>query len=159
MEFIIEDDYNFRVLNYLNQEIFHYQYEPKFKLAKQRWQNYVPDADVIAIYQYIAQFAFQHQQAIIGSISDILNIEGSFDGSNEWLMKEYMPLSVKYGFRFAATVRPLDFYAQLALDETFEPAKEVGFTAQDFDNFEAAYQWVTQELSNYLNLSAPENPD
>jgi hypothetical protein len=159
MEFIIEDDYNFKVFNQLNQQIFHYQYEPQFKLAKQTWQNYIPDADVIAIYQYVAQFAFQHQQPIIGSISDLINIEGSFDGSNEWLMKEYMPISVKYGFRFAATVRPLEFYAQLALDEIFEPAQVAGFIARDFDNFVVAYQWITTEISNYLNLPPAESQE
>ncbi|MCU0446007.1 MAG: hypothetical protein MUE85_13940 [Microscillaceae bacterium] len=153
MEIIYEDEYNFRAYNELDQEIFHYRYEPSYKLAIQTWQNYVPDADIIAIYQKIAQFAFQNQQPIIGSITDILGIDGSFDGTNEWLMREYMPISVKYGFRFAATVQPLEFYAQLALEEALGMAHEVGFTTQYFESLDEAYQWVTEQLKNYLSIA------
>jgi hypothetical protein len=154
MKFIIEDDYNFRVYNRLEQEVFHYQYNPELKLSLQIWKNYIIEEDVIAIYKYIAQFAFQHKHLIIGSLSDLLTIEGSFHGSSEWLMKEYMPLSVKYGLRFTATVRPNEFFAQLAMDEIIIMAKELGYTAQYFDNYAEAQQWITQKLQEHLGIES-----
>jgi hypothetical protein len=152
MKFIIEDDYNFRVYNRSEQEVFHYQYDPALKLAIQTWQNYIPDEDIIRVFQYLSQFAVQHKQLIIASINNIEAVDGSFDGIREWLAQEYMPIAVKYGFRYTATVRPTDFYAQLALNEAESIPQDLGYTAQYFDNYAEAYQWITQQLTGYLTI-------
>jgi hypothetical protein len=150
MEFIVENEYNFRVYSMFGEEVFHYQYDPQYKLSLQIWKNYVLEKDVIDIYKYVAQFAYEHQQVIVGSLSDLSIIQGDISGSNRWLMKEFMPISVKYGFRFAATVRPEDFFVELALEEIIIIAKEMGYTAEYFNNYAEAYQWITQQLTNYL---------
>jgi hypothetical protein len=150
MEYIIEDKYSFRVYNAIKEEIFYYKYEPAYKLAIQTWQNYIPDEDIIAIYQYMAQYAFQHQQLIVASINDLQGVDGSFDGVRDWLANEYLPLGVKYGFRFTAVVRPKDFYAQLALEEAQDIPQNLGYTAQNFNDFDTAYEWIVQKLQAYL---------
>ncbi|MCU0443499.1 MAG: hypothetical protein MUE85_01180 [Microscillaceae bacterium] len=150
MEYIIENEYNFRVYNAMKENIFHYKYEPEYKLAIQTWQNYIPDENIIAIYQYMAQYAFQHQQLIVASINNLQGVDGSFDGVRDWLSTEYLPRAVKYGFKFTATVRPKDFYAQLALEEAQDIPQHLGYTAQNFNDFEAAYEWIKQKLQAYL---------
>lgn len=140
-----ENDLEFRIVNKQNKVIFEYRYELIHKLAVHTWHGFMEDSIIIEIYKFIAQFGFQRKQTVFGSITDLRNIEGSFDGTNEWLTKEYLPIAVKYGFRFAATVRSNDFYANLALEELDELG--VGYTSKIFDNFEDAYAWVTEQLS------------
>lgn len=137
---------NFRVLNALENVSFEYRYETEYKLAIQTWYGFMPYQKVIEVYLLIAQYAFMHKQPIFGSLTDLRQQEGSFDESNDWLINEYMPKAVKYGFKYAATVRPQDFYAQLALEEV--KAMNQLFHTKDFENFDEAYQWVTSNLSN-----------
>ncbi|MCU0446006.1 MAG: hypothetical protein MUE85_13935 [Microscillaceae bacterium] len=156
MKFVIEDDYNFRVYSMFNEEIFHYQYDPHYKLSIQTWKSYMLTQDVVSIYQYIAKFAFEHKQLIIGSLSDLRTLAGAFDSSNEWLMKEYMPLAIKNGFRFSATVRPEDSFADLALEEIVIMARALGYGSQYFIHYSDAYHWLIQQLDDYLpSLSTP----
>lgn len=140
-----KDNLSFRVLDEYQKLLFDYRYEPTYRLAIQTWHGFIEDPIIIGIYQYVAKFAFTNKQPIFGSITDLTNIEGSFDGTNDWLTKEYMPIAVKYGFRFAVVVRPKDFFANLALEDLEE--FKVGYTHKDFDNFEESYAWITAQLS------------
>jgi hypothetical protein len=153
MEFVVENEQNFRVYGMFGEDIFEYHYEPQYKLSLQIWKNYVSEQDVVAIFKYLAQFAFEHRQTIVGSLSDLSLIAGDISGANKWLLREYMPNAVKYGFRFAATVRPEDFFVELAIEDIIIIAKDVGYNAQYFNDFEEAYQWLTQELTEYLAIT------
>jgi len=145
MNIISENDLSFKVLDKYQKIIFEYRYESAHKLAIQIWYGFIRDTTIIEIYKEIAKFAFQRKQAIFGSITDLTDVEGSFDGTNEWLTKEYMPIAIKYGFRFAANINSKDFFANLALDELEE--LKTGYVSKAFDNFEDGYEWVTAQLS------------
>lgn len=140
-----ENDLTFTIVNKYKKVIFEYRYEPAYKLAVHVWHGFIDDNTIIEIYKFTAQFGFQRKQFVFGSITDLQDIEGSFDGTNEWLTKEYIPIAVKYGFRFATTIRSKDFFANLALEEL--EALGVGYTNKIFDSFEEGYAWITEQLS------------
>jgi hypothetical protein len=117
----------------------------------QRWYGYIADEDVKSIYGIIAKFAFEHKQKIVGSVTDLSATEGSFAGTNEWLITEYMPISVKYGFRVAANIRANDLYANLALEDLYE--LHPIFEHQIFDTFEEGYTWIINRLAE-INATA-----
>lgn len=140
-----KDKLSFRVFDEFQKMLFEYRYEPTHKLAIQTWHSFNEDENIINIYKKVAKFAFENKQLIVGSITDLTNAEGSFDGTNEWLTREYMPIAVKYGFKFAAVVRSNDFFANLALEDL--EAIEVGYTNKNFNNFEDSYAWIVAQLS------------
>lgn len=140
-----KDNLSFRVFDDYQKLLFEYRYEPAHRLTIQTWYGFLEDPIIISIYKYIAKFAFTNKQLIIGSISDLVSAEGSFDGISEWLTKEYTATAVKYGFRFGATVRSKDFFTNLALED-FKEFK-VDHTHKYFDSFEESYTWITAELS------------
>jgi hypothetical protein len=140
-----KDNLRFQVFDDYQKLIFEYRYEPAYRLAIDTWYGFIEAQIIICIYEYIAKFAFENKQLIAGSITDLTDIEGSFDGISEWLTNDYMPTAVKYGFRFAAVVRSKDFFANLALEDLGE--FKVGYTHKDFDKFEESYVWITAQLS------------
>lgn len=144
MNIHIENDLVFRIEDKFQRKIFEYRYEPRYKLSIQTWYGFILPQTIIEIYQYIAKFAFERKQLIYGSITDLREIEGSFDSTNEWVANEYIPRAVKYGFRIAGIINSPDFYAQLALED-LEELKN-GYKSKQFDTFEECYAWVTGEL-------------
>ena len=144
VHFQIVDDFNFEVVDSYQRKVFTYHYEPAYQLAIQTWYGFIHPDTIIEIYKYIAKFAYEHKQPIYGSITDLIGIEGSFDSTNDWVVNEYMPRAVKYGFRLAGIIQPQEFYAQLALEDMEEIKR--GYQTKIFDNFDECYSWITKEL-------------
>lgn len=142
----IESDLSFYVLDNHQKKMFDYKYEPSYRLSIQTWYGFILPPTIIDIYQAIAKFAFERKQAIHGSITDLREIEGSFDSTNEWLVNEYMPRAVKYGFRVAGIIQAQDFYARLATEDLEE--MKSNYKTKHFENFEECYAWITEELGN-----------
>ncbi len=141
------DELNFSVHNQINGELVStYQYFPELKYAIHVWQNYIDPDQLKEIYLYIARYAYINKQSIYGSISDLMNFDGSFEPVNEWFIKEYMPMSLKQGFAFSAVVKPKEFFATLALDDLLAIAI---YQTGEFETMEEGINWLEENLRNY----------
>jgi len=149
LEFIELGEYQFGIKNSFGKVFYDFTYEPEYKIMIQRFHTFIPDQDLKEIYYAFNRFCAENKLLVIGCISDITAFDGSFDGISEWLYTEFLPQSVKYGYRFDAIVKPNDFYTQLALDEIRAYPKE--FENEIFDTFDEGYQWLIEKTTNYLN--------
>lgn len=146
LRYIFLDSLNFYVLNTLDKEVFRFIYVPEKRYSIHYWIDYVTPEQMVEIYICTAKFCFHHQNRILGTLNNLENMEGSFEPTNEWFIKEYMPVSVKNGFKYSAVVRPKDFFTHLALDDLIEIAI---YENKDFDNHEEALAWLESMLENY----------
>jgi len=144
LDFIILDNAHFIAKNALGETVFEYTHLVDIPVCVDVWKSFSHDEQVRAIYEYKAAFSFQNKQQVFGSITDLSETDGSFDGSSEWLIKEYMPKAVKYGYKYNATIHAKDFYAQLAYEELEEIERD--FEMMLFEDHETALNWLKEKL-------------
>lgn len=150
-QFEQKDDVNFSIYNReSNKEIFTFSYELNYKLAIQTWIGYLEEEEIIAIYKRVGVFAQMQKLPIVASISDLTKTESSFHTSNEWVAKELIPESVKWGYKFAFFVKPEDFYAQLALEDAEDELRKIEGLKEvkTFEQYEDAYAYAAELLGD-----------
>jgi hypothetical protein len=139
-------DYAYQALNIKGEVVYEFTYFPEEKYCLHHWISYLPDNEVIRIYELSMDFFNNHPEASIArSLTDITTYDGSFDGINEWLVTNLMPRVLAMGFKAGATILPKDFFAQLALEEYQEMAKNLPYQQGYFDNLETAREWLLQQ--------------
>ncbi len=108
------------------------------------WYGYVPIDVLVDAYIAIAKYLRVHSYVVLKGLTDLTNSEGSFESHNEWMVKEYLPKAIKYGYSKTAFVNPNDYFVNLSL-EFFEEESEKylqGHKAKIFDTTEAAEAWL-----------------
>jgi hypothetical protein len=105
------------------------------------WYGVVFDEEYIAFLDGI-------YYEIFGSIKftkklcNIKNLEGSFDGINEWIYKIYHPKFISNGLKYNALVKPEELCAQLSLEFYMEKINNLTLESQTFDSQEDALAWL-----------------
>jgi hypothetical protein len=139
-------DYSYQASNAKGEVVYKFSYFLEKKYCLHHWISYLPDNEVIRMYELSLDFFENHPEASIAlSLTDITTYDGSFDGINEWLVTNLMPRVLAMGFKAGATVLPKDFFAQLALEEYQEMAKSLPYQQGYFDNLDTARDWLLQQ--------------
>jgi hypothetical protein len=133
--------------------LFSCTYFPKYFLSVQKWYGYIEENKIIEIYKILSKHAFDNKQFILGSISDIAEIDGSFHYSNQWVTEKYIPKSIGYGYRYAFFVKPKDLIAELALEDAVESLEKIQGLQEVkiFEGFEEALMYAQEKLSHPKN--------
>jgi hypothetical protein len=125
-----------------NQLVYWLEIYPDQNLLIHKWIGFLTDEALKVIWLYTldfveAQNGFRHK-----SIADTSELEGSFDGINDFILETVLPRVLGGGFRYSAYVLPKDFYAMLATKFYQEETEEMPFTTKYFDNQEDAKNWL-----------------
>jgi hypothetical protein len=67
-------------------------------------------------------------------------MNGSFDGSKEWIVETIMPAVIQAGLLFEAIVLPRNIFSKLSAKETI--MKINNFELRQFDNLGEARKWL-----------------
>lgn len=119
------DDTHFEMKDKNGNTYFHYEYIAEYKISIQTWFDFLPEDDIIRVYKQIAAFAMQKQQPIRVGIANLLDYDGSFHLSNDWVINNYMAKAVKVGFQYSFFVKSKDLFAQLALEEAMDMLRNI----------------------------------
>ena len=75
-------------------------------------------------------------------LADLRDMNGSFDGSRDWMTQEIMPKLIQNGLLFEAIVLPKNIFAKLSTRDAI--MKIANFELRQFDNVEAAKAWLNE---------------
>ncbi len=145
LQLTVLDDYAYQVSNDQGKLLHSYRYHPEMGIGQMQWRDFIRDEDIKEIYRFQLYFTQENKIPAQKVCSNIAAYEGSFDGVNEWLFQEVVPVSLERGFKYLATIIPKDFFAQLAL-EMFQEQAEADqlFVSKYFDEEEAALAWLKE---------------
>jgi hypothetical protein len=138
---VIDDQYTIRFIDYKGDTYCMLKYDPAHNMTITTWSGFIPDEELIKCFKYQAVFCAENKFHVVRGITDLKQNEGSFDGVNKWLAEEYLPRLVKYGFKYTAIVKPLDFYSNLALESQMEITEGL-LGMKHFDDYDEAYNWI-----------------
>ena len=71
---------------------------------------FLSENDIIQVYLDMGKFALEKGQPIRISISDLVKTDDSFHLSNDFVMNQFVPKSVKQGYQYMLFVKPDDFF-------------------------------------------------
>ena len=75
-------------------------------------------------------------------LADLRDMNGSFDGSRDWMTQEIMPKLIQNGLLFEAIVLPKNIFAKLSTRDAI--MKIANFELRQFDSVEAAKAWLNE---------------
>ena len=90
----------------------------------------------------LAAVEFVKKHELIGGISDVTGVQGTWDPINEWLATEWVPQVLKAGVKFWVHILPKEFFAQLSAELMENDMNLNGLMAPNVDNLEKAYHWI-----------------
>jgi hypothetical protein len=76
-------------------------------------------------------------------LADLSRMEGSWDSSREWMLKELMPRAIKGGLTAEAIVLPKDVFARLSTQDTV--VKLHNYQLRQFDDWQQAREWLKSQ--------------
>jgi hypothetical protein len=84
-------------------------------------------------------------------ISDIVELEGTFDEANKWFVRFFNPKMVELGMTYEAIIQGKDLFAQLAAEELAENTElsEIGYHLRLFDSVEKGLEWFEEEKVSF----------
>jgi hypothetical protein len=141
-------EFSYQAVNQSGNIVYSFAYFPEqgeSGYALHRWISFLPDEEIINLYEYSLDFFNRHHIVPALSVSDITTYDGSFDGINEYMITSLLPRVLAMGFRAGATVLPTDFFAQLALDEYREMAKNLPYKQEYFESLAEASAWIIEQ--------------
>lgn len=82
--------------------------------------------------------------AAVGLINDNRELEGSWDGANDWIAEFWMPQAIEAGLKKFAHILAADLFAQLSAEFMEDNQDDITseFQLKMFDNYEDAEKWV-----------------
>ncbi len=108
------------------------------------WFDYIPLDILIEAYMMMGRHLKKNNFIALKGLSDLTYSVGSFDESSEWMVKEYLPRAIQYGYHKTAFVKSKDFFVNLSLEFFDEENTKhlVGHILQVFETFEQADAWL-----------------
>lgn len=85
------------------------------QILRMQWHGFVPTDVVINAYIELGRYMKINQYVPLKGLVDLTYAEGSFERHNDWMIKEYLPKAVEYGYYRTAFVRSKDYFPNLAL--------------------------------------------
>ncbi|TAF63376.1 MAG: hypothetical protein EAZ55_13875 [Cytophagales bacterium] len=135
------DAFTFDFYDALNRYYLKVEIDAPTQLIIYTWHLFVPVEAIINTYIAVGKFIYAHQLKIIKGVSDLQYSEGSFEQHNDWMSREYLPKSIKHGYKATAYVKPQDFYTALALELFLENNPE-GHQYKILNTKEEALEWL-----------------
>ncbi|MCU0446121.1 MAG: hypothetical protein MUE85_14530 [Microscillaceae bacterium] len=136
---------SYQALDPQDKVVYSFEYFWTEDYCLHHWQCYLPDNDIIFLYEYSIDFFNRTGASPARSLTDITTYDGSFDGINEYLVTSLLPRVLAMGFRAGATVLPEDFFAQLALEEYQAMAQDLPYKQGYFASLEDAKTWLLEQ--------------
>jgi hypothetical protein len=82
------------------------------------------------------------ERKAVSWLADLSQMNGSFDGSKQWIIDTVMPRVIGAGLRFEAVVLPKNVFSKLSTTDTI--MKLSNFEIRQFDNLEKAKSWLKE---------------
>lgn len=90
------------------------------------------------------QLRFAKDNKIIGGLTDITKLKGTFTNLNEYLEQEYLPFLIERGFVALAMVVSHDIFSQYAAKDLVQRME--GFELHIFENYNEAESWLEERV-------------
>jgi hypothetical protein len=133
-------------------QISFYQLPEHPDILVQEWKGFFLGEEIVRGHQKVLELVAEHGFKAI--LSEISELEGSFDEVNEWLVKVFNMEVLRLGAHYEAIIQSKDIFAQISLDELSQNLQEQpsDYTIKLFDNYQEAIQWLCQQIDGQGNL-------
>ncbi len=142
----MEKKYLTKIQNELNEEYAHYYQLKDFPhVLLQEWKGFCMPEDLKNGHQKVIDLVTQHNFTHL--ISDIVELEGSFEETNEWFLQEFNPKMVELDMKYEAIIQSEDIFSQLSAEDLIENTQlsEIGYHMRLFSSVEKGLEWFEEE--------------
>ncbi len=132
--------------NEIDEEFVHiYQLEDYPHIILQEIKGFCLAKEIKELHCQIIDLVEKHKFTHL--ISDIIEVEGSFEETNEWFINVFNPKMVELGMNYEAIIQSKNIFSKLAAEELVENSqlKEIGYHMRLFDSVEKALEWFKEE--------------
>ncbi|WP_291722291.1 hypothetical protein [Bernardetia sp.] len=122
----------------------YYKLEQYPHILLQEWKGFCMPDELKTGHQKVIDLVTKHKFTHL--ISVIVDIEGSFEETNEWFLTEFNPKMVELGMKYEAIIQSENLFAQLSAEELVEDStlKEIGYHMRLFDSVEKGLEWFEE---------------
>ncbi len=82
-------------------------------------------------------------------LADLRKMNGSFDGSKEWIIRDLIPKVTSAGLLYQAIVLPQNVFSKLSAKDTITRISK--FEIRQFDDIDKAKSWLKQAAPSLVN--------
>ena len=119
----------------------YYRLEDYPHILLQEWKGFCMPKELKDGHQKVIELVKKHHFTHL--ISVIIELEGAFEETNEWFLKEFNPKMVELGMKYEAIIQSKNIFAKLSAEELVEDStlKEIGYHMRLFDSIKKGLEW------------------
>ena len=123
-------------------------YDAESNCVMDTWEGFFGSQDNFrSVVLYVAEVIAEKKA--VKWLADLSKMNGSFDGSKDWLVSEIMPKVIQSGLLYEAIVLPKNVFSKLSARDTITKIKD--FELRQFDDINQAKSWLNESAEAMIN--------